>query len=455
MSTDNSLWMGDIQPWMDEDFILKSFKHYNINPISVKLIHDRTNNHALKNFCFIYFENVEQANNCLFMLNGKSIPGTQIKFKLNWATYYSTFNKSVYVGNLSPEVDDISLYNLFKEKYSSVHHASVVTDKGKSKGFGFILFRGEKDYERCLTEMNGISFHGNIIKVSEQRKKEGDSKNNNSNSNENNDNYIYNFNNIGDVDLINIHYNQSINNNIDLSAINNLYIANNFNKNNNNFNNINPQISNDRNNRNNINNLSNLNNYQLEQNKILNQYKQSNINNNNNQNIINNIININNINKINNINYINDKNNILNKTQIMNNTNKNSINNYNNNISNILELSNHPSLLQRSNISNERIDKDSLIINNKHPMLNNINNNIINNSMNMNNINNSFSLKNFKKNNKVEYTIERVEKYDEAKLKKKIRENLNKMYNYYMEMYPGDVNKLKCKLYILIFIIFQ
>ena len=443
MSTENSLWMGDIQPWMDEDFILKAFRHYNINPISVKLIHDR-NTHDLKNFCFIYFENVEQANNCIFMLNGKSIPETKIKFKLNWANYYSTFNKSVYVGNLSPDVDDISLYKLFKEKYPSVHHASVVTDNGKSKGFGFILFRGEKDYEKCLTEMNGISFHGNIIKVSEQRKKEDDNKNNISNSNENNDNYLYNFNNINGMDLINIQNNPNISNNIDLNTLNKYYISNNLSKTRNNFNNnINPQISNDRANRNNINNLNNLNSFQIEQNKFLNPYNQGNINSNNNQNIINNIININNINKINNINYINDKNNIFNKNQIMNNNNIDFNNNYNQNINNILELSNHPSLFQRSNISNEKSDKDSLIINNKNSMMNN--NNIINNN---NNIKNSFSYKNYKNNNNVEYKIESLDKYDDITLRKKIRENLNKMYNYYMEIYQGDINKLKCKLYI-------
>ena len=99
----------------------------------------------------------------------------------------------------------------------------MVTDKGKSKGFGFILFRGEKDYERCLHEMNGINFHGNKIKVSEQKKKEDDDKNNNSNNKENYDSYKYNVNKINGFNLIN--------NNIELNSFNNIINSSKINKN--------------------------------------------------------------------------------------------------------------------------------------------------------------------------------------------------------------------------------
>ena len=414
MSIDNSLWMGDIQPWMDEDFILQSFNFYNIQPKSVKLIHDR-NTHELKNFCFIYFRSIEEANKCILLLNGKSIPRTKIKFKLNWANYYSTFNKSVYVGNLSPDVDDISLYKLFKEKYSSVHHASVVTDKGKSKGFGFILFRGEKDYERCLNEMNGINFHGSIIKVREQRRKEEEGKNNNSNSNENND--IYNFNDINDIDLNNAQNNQIINNNIDPILLTNLYNSNKFNKTNFN-NNTDSELSSELNRRSNINNLNNI---EKEQKIFLNQIRENSIN----QNIINNIININNI------NYINDSNNIINHR------------NNNNNSNETFDLSNDPSSYQGIIYPNNIIDNDSLILNKKNEINPNNNNNTISN-INVNN--NAKIYKNIKDNN-VKRELEIYNKFDEIELIKKIKESLDKMYNYYMHIYPGDINKLKCKLY--------
>ena len=171
MSVDNNLWMGDIKPWMDESFILHCFYSYNIYPRNIKLIRDRITSET-KNYCFVEFTNVDEANKCLKLLNGEFIPNTNFKFRLNWSNYFSFFNRNVYVGNLSSDVDDISLYRLFKEKYKSVHHASVMIENGKSKGYGFILFCNEEEYKKCLREMNGIQFHGNIIKVNGQKKKE-------------------------------------------------------------------------------------------------------------------------------------------------------------------------------------------------------------------------------------------------------------------------------------------
>ena len=431
MSTDNNIWMVDIEPWMNEPFILKAFNHYNIFPTNVKLIYDKNTN-ELKNYCFINFGSIEEANKCIINLNGKQIPNTSIKFKLNWATYFSSFNKSVYVGNLSPDVDDISLYNLFKERYPSVHHASVITDKGKSKGFGFILFLGEKEYERCLHEMNGIKFHGNIIKVNEQKKKDDDIKNT---INDNND-FIYNFN----SNNTNHHYQNKNNNHND----NNIYNLNKINKIKNNNNN-NSNIFNNKNNRNNINN-----NYNSEKGSI------PFFNNNNQQNIINNIININNVNRINNINYINDINSMYNKNLLNSNNNliinNNIINNSINDITNnSINISNHPSLYSSNNYSNEIIDNNSSFLINKNIYENNINNKNINPNNNINNINLNQNIK--KINNSPENKIEILKKLDNSTLRHKIKESLDKMYNYYYGKFPGDINKLRCKYYLFLFII--
>ena len=178
MSTESTLWMGDIKPWMNEDIIMKSFILLGIKPKSIKMIKDKKLN-LLRNYCFINFDSMIEANKALIQLNGKKLPNADFNFKLNWANQNSEGNINLYVGNLAPDIEDIELYNLFKSKYPSVHHASIITDKGVSKGFGFIHFIDKKDYDKCLKEMDGYIFHNQAMRVKERNKKNEEEKNNN------------------------------------------------------------------------------------------------------------------------------------------------------------------------------------------------------------------------------------------------------------------------------------
>ena len=182
-----------------------------------------------------------EANQAIIQLNDKKIPNTNINFKLNWANQNSEGCRNIYVGNLPPEVDYIELYSLFKSKYPSVHHTSIITENGVSKGFGFVYFIDKDDYDKCLKEMDGFIFHNNPLKVKE-RKKKSEEKNENKNIIKNN----YKYNKLFDK-TININNNLKINqykkknkNQINLKEINNNYfykINNNFSFNNqNNFN---------------------------------------------------------------------------------------------------------------------------------------------------------------------------------------------------------------------------
>ena len=168
MNTEGTLWMGDIEPWMDESFIIDSFKDYGFKPKNVKLIIDKRLN-KLKNFCFVNFNNLKKANYALFNLNAKKIPKTDMLFKLNLTKNNSENYKNAYVGNLSPQINDFELYNYFKSKYPSVYYASIITDKGISRGYGFVHFSKEEEYQQCLTEMDGTLFHNKIIKVKEKK----------------------------------------------------------------------------------------------------------------------------------------------------------------------------------------------------------------------------------------------------------------------------------------------
>ena len=232
MSIENTLWMSDIEPWMNEEIIIDSFKENGFHPISIKMIKDRKLK-KIRNYCFINFDNIIEANKALIQLNGKNLPNSNIKFKLNWANLNSRENPNVYVGNISPEVDDIELYTLFKARYPSVHHASIITDKGISKGFGFVHFLEKKDYEKCLKEMDGFIFHNKSIKVKERKKKNinyDESKINIKNNNKNSVCKITDFN----IDLINNNTNLEYNNqyfNINYICNNSYYNSNSFNMN--------------------------------------------------------------------------------------------------------------------------------------------------------------------------------------------------------------------------------
>lgn len=63
---------------------------------------------------------------------------------------------SVWVGDLSPEVDDYSLYKVFAIKYNSIRSAKVILDgNGFSKGYGFVRFGALDEQSAALYEMSG------------------------------------------------------------------------------------------------------------------------------------------------------------------------------------------------------------------------------------------------------------------------------------------------------------
>ena len=186
---ESTLWMGDIEPWMTREIILGSFFEYGLKPSSIKMIKDHQFN-SIKNYCFVNFDSITEANKAIISLNGKNIPKTNINFKLNWANKHCEMNRNLYVGNLPNDIDDLQLFNIFKEKYQSIHHVSIMTDNGQSKGYGFIQFTDKYDYDKCLKEMNGYVIKGKAIIIRERKKKKNDEKNNN------NMNNVYRFNKI-------------------------------------------------------------------------------------------------------------------------------------------------------------------------------------------------------------------------------------------------------------------
>ena len=173
MSAELSLWMGDIDESLNEAKLLSAFNYYNSFPSYVKLIYDKQTK-KLKSYCFIIFDTYEKALYTLEVCNKKPIIGTNKKFNLNWANVQSyDLYKSIYVGHLSPLVTDHSLYELFKSRYPSVHHACVIKNSSDeaSKCYGFVSFTDDQHYYRSFKEMNNFVFKGMPMIIKEQQRK--------------------------------------------------------------------------------------------------------------------------------------------------------------------------------------------------------------------------------------------------------------------------------------------
>ncbi|KAL8220417.1 UNVERIFIED_CONTAM: tRNA selenocysteine 1-associated protein 1 [Gekko kuhli] len=186
-----SLWMGDLEPYMDENFISRAFATMGELVLSVKIIRNRltgrakfvpvTDYHASwaavtdglwgkyvgrrripAGYCFVEFADLATAEKCLHKINGKPLPGATPtkRFKLNYATYGKQPDNSpeysLFVGDLSPDVDDGMIYEFFVKVYPSCRGGKVVVDQtGVSKGYGFVKFSDELEQKRALVECQG------------------------------------------------------------------------------------------------------------------------------------------------------------------------------------------------------------------------------------------------------------------------------------------------------------
>lgn len=125
---------------------------------NAKIIPDRNYTHGGLNFGFVEYNDMRAAEQALNTLNGRKIFDTEIR--VNWA-YQNTGvggaggggvgggvredtqnHFHVFVGDLSPEVNDEALGKAFAA-FGTLSEARVMWDmnSGKSRGYGFLAFR--------------------------------------------------------------------------------------------------------------------------------------------------------------------------------------------------------------------------------------------------------------------------------------------------------------------------
>ena len=96
--------MGELEPWMDENFIKGVFLSSAGETVQVKVIRDKNSGYVTRDtrtfnqgqwlmklifsnagYCFVEFGSFDAANKAL-QLNGNPVPNSSRQFKLNWAS---------------------------------------------------------------------------------------------------------------------------------------------------------------------------------------------------------------------------------------------------------------------------------------------------------------------------------------------------------------------------------
>jgi RNA recognition motif-containing protein len=80
---------------------------------------------------------------------------------------------NIYVSNLSFNIHDDDLRDLFST-YGEVTSAKIISDRetGKSRGFAFVEMPEDSAARKAISELNGGSYDGRDLRVSEARPKE-------------------------------------------------------------------------------------------------------------------------------------------------------------------------------------------------------------------------------------------------------------------------------------------
>ncbi|KIJ69923.1 hypothetical protein HYDPIDRAFT_77546 [Hydnomerulius pinastri MD-312] len=202
-----TLWWGDLEPWMDEEYAKQVCGLMGWDPVNIKVpsgASDATGQQANNpGYCFLTFPSPSIAASVLNQVNNNSgahtltMPNSTKPFVLNWASsipsaMVSAFptagvvvsaaqqqypkEYSIFVGDLAPETSNSDLVAVFRNPvlglrndrepkfirpFLSCKSAKIMLDPvtGVSRGYGFVRrvkFTEEADQQRALIEMHGL-----------------------------------------------------------------------------------------------------------------------------------------------------------------------------------------------------------------------------------------------------------------------------------------------------------
>lgn len=165
----NNVYVKNFGDELDDDKLRDLFAQYG-KIISAKVMTDDIG--KSRGFGFVSFEEPEGAEKAVENINGLEMNGRTIfcgraqkraerqaelkdrfeKIKMERINRYQGVN--LYVKNLDDTIDDERLRKEFAA-FGTITSAKIMTDGGRSKGFGFVCFSSPEEATKAVTEMNG------------------------------------------------------------------------------------------------------------------------------------------------------------------------------------------------------------------------------------------------------------------------------------------------------------
>ena len=167
--SNRTLYVGNLDPTVTEELIRMLFSQLG-EILSCKMFHEAN----ADPYCFIEYGDRTSALNAITMMNDKMLQTR--KMRVDWATGQANKSKTskvdttkhfhVYVGELSPEIDEEALREAFKV-FGEISDCKVVKDPQtfKSRGYGFVVFVKKYDAEVSIQSMNGQWLGRKMIKA--------------------------------------------------------------------------------------------------------------------------------------------------------------------------------------------------------------------------------------------------------------------------------------------------
>eukprot|EP00009_Paramoeba_aestuarina_P010089 CAMPEP_0201523772 /NCGR_PEP_ID=MMETSP0161_2-20130828/20911_1 /ASSEMBLY_ACC=CAM_ASM_000251 /TAXON_ID=180227 /ORGANISM="Neoparamoeba aestuarina, Strain SoJaBio B1-5/56/2" /LENGTH=580 /DNA_ID=CAMNT_0047922981 /DNA_START=89 /DNA_END=1831 /DNA_ORIENTATION=+ len=162
-----ALYVGNLSSDITEPALYEFFAQYG-QLVSVRVCRD-LHSQASLGYGYVNYQNYEDANRVLESLNYTPMrPGgkpMRIMRPQKDATLRKTASGNVFVKNISKEIDDKSLAEIFNV-FGTILSAKVARDKdGVSLGYGFIHFKDEANAAAAVKKMNGMTINGIKIYV--------------------------------------------------------------------------------------------------------------------------------------------------------------------------------------------------------------------------------------------------------------------------------------------------